>query len=323
MIFPGLKKLGKEFGFKNNGTFIYGFINNTYIMFADGQNQKNVWFRFHTELDEKDKQKIESWEKKGYAKKVVFLEENSFDVEFFFMEYFIPFNIEKIKEVIEDITKYMSEKYPQLKIKCSGDNCFSNTELDIYEVNSVPLPMCTTCARRLVSSLERTYEEEKLQANNYIQGIIGAIIFSIPGILLTYFFFRLEKIAAASGFVYYYLAQKGYIWAKGKFNKIAVFILSIISLVYTALGILISYIIFIMKEVLKDPSLKGIPVIDVFRITLEVILKDIEVRKELLKNIYLPLFVCGICIIINTIQSLKSTGKIKVKKLNTRFTPDI
>ena len=25
--------------------FLYGFIKNTYVMFADGANTKNVWFR--------------------------------------------------------------------------------------------------------------------------------------------------------------------------------------------------------------------------------------------------------------------------------------
>lgn len=55
IIFPGLKKLGKEFNFKNNKTFLYGFIKNTYVMFADGANTKNVWFRFPEKLDEADK----------------------------------------------------------------------------------------------------------------------------------------------------------------------------------------------------------------------------------------------------------------------------
>ena len=72
MVFPGLKKLGKEFGFKNNGTYFYGFINNTYVMFADGANQKNVNFIFPIELNEDDKKKILSWKRKGYAKTIDF-----------------------------------------------------------------------------------------------------------------------------------------------------------------------------------------------------------------------------------------------------------
>ncbi|MBQ1710829.1 MAG: hypothetical protein II032_06905 [Treponema sp.] len=122
MIFPGLKKLGNQFNFKNNGRFIYGFINNTYVMFADGTNQKNVWIRFPNSLDESDKVKISSWKKKGYAKSIDFLEGQAFHVEITFTEYFIPFKISKIKEVIDDITDYIKEKYAEQKVKCCGDN---------------------------------------------------------------------------------------------------------------------------------------------------------------------------------------------------------
>ena len=73
MVFPGLKKLGKEFGFKNNGTYFYGFINNTYVMFADGANQKNVNFIFPIELNEDDKKKILSWKRKGYLQNIFYL----------------------------------------------------------------------------------------------------------------------------------------------------------------------------------------------------------------------------------------------------------
>lgn len=110
MIFPGLRKLGKEFNFSSNGTFLYGYIGNTYLMFADGSNQKNVWFRFPVSVNAEIKQKVESWKKKGYAKEIKFLEKESFDVIVTFVEYLKPFNVSKIKEVILDITSYINEK---------------------------------------------------------------------------------------------------------------------------------------------------------------------------------------------------------------------
>ena len=60
MIFPRLRKLSKIYGFKNNGTFIYGMVKNSYVVAFDGNNRKNVWFRFPGQLDEGDKIKIES-----------------------------------------------------------------------------------------------------------------------------------------------------------------------------------------------------------------------------------------------------------------------
>ncbi|MBP3709512.1 MAG: hypothetical protein J6I73_03785 [Treponema sp.] len=312
MIFPGLKKLGKELGFKNNGTYFYGFINNTYVMFADGANQKNVSFRFPIRLNEDDKKKILSWKKKGYAKSIDFFDNQSFDVYVVFTEYLLPFKISKIKEVIEDITSYIKQKYPQEKSKCSGDNCTETDGLDIFDIDGIPLPMCHSCAKRLENVIENEYEDFKLQPNNYFQGSIAAAVFSIHGILVTFILFLLGRIAGASGLIYFYLTQKGYIWAKGKMNKIGVLIISLISLVYTVVGVYLSYIAVIVKEVLKLPEVNGYQIFEVIKFSFESV-KEPEVKKELLTNMYLSLFLCGICILINMVQLLKSTGKVKIK----------
>lgn len=313
MIFPGLKKLGKEFGFKNNGTYFYGFINNTYVMFADGANQKNVSFIFPIELTEDDKKKILSWKRKGYAKTIDFFDDQSSNVCIIFAEYFLPFKISKIKEVIDDITGYITQKYPQEKSKCSGDNCTATDGLNIFDVDGIPVPMCSSCAKRLETKIENAYEDFRLQPNNYLQGSIAAIVFSIPGILATFILFLLGRIAGASGLIYFYLSQKGYGWAKGKMNKIGVLIISLISLVYTVVGVYLSYIAVIVKELLKHPEMKGYPIFEIVKLSFELV-KEPEVKRELLTNIYLSLFLCGICILINMIQLLKSTGKVKIKK---------
>lgn len=313
MIFPGLKKLGNQFNFKNNGRFIYGFINNTYVMFADGTNQKNVWFRFPNSLGESDKVKISSWKKKGYAKSIDFLEGQAFHVEITFTEYFLPFKISKIKEVIEDITDYIKGKYPEQNVKCCGENCISESELNIFDIEGLPLPMCPSCVHRLENLIENDYEDFKQQPNNYLNGTIAAFLFSIPGIIVTFLFFLLGSIAAVSGLVYFYLAQKGYVWAKGKMNKIGVLIISFVSLAYTVIGTYLSYIAVIVKEVLKLPDIKGVPMLELITLAFESV-KTPEVKRELLTNIYLSLLLCGICIVINMVQALKSTGKTKIKK---------
>lgn len=315
MIFPGLKKLGKELGFKNNNTYLYGFVKNTYVMFADGSNKKTVWFRFPEKPDDADKQKILSWQKKGYAKIINFLDDNSVDAEIIFTEYFIPYKVSKIKEVIEDIANYISEKYPNSKVICVGDNC-NSTEVNIYEIEEVPMLMCSSCANRLQNEIENTYADENLLPNNYLIGFLFSAIFSIPGILLNFFFFLLGRISAVTGLFYYFLAQKGYLWAKGKLNKFGVMIISVTSLIFTALGTYVSYIGYLLKELLTYPETKGVSISNLLNFIFELI-KEPEVKRELLGNIYLSLFICGICIVINTISSLKATKKINVKELES------
>ena len=59
--------------------------------------------------------------------------------------------------------------------------------------------------------------------------------------------------------------------------------------------------------------MKGYPIFEIVKLSFELV-KEPEVKRELLTNIYLSLFLCGICILINMIQLLKSTGKVKIKK---------
>ena len=339
MIFPGLRKLGNELNFENNGTYIYGFLNNTFVMFSDGANQKIVTFKFSTKLDEDDKKKILFWKKKGYAKYIEFLENQTFDVSIIFTEYFIPFKISKIKEVIEDITDYMKNKYSNLMPKCCGDNCISNlgfntnpkngrvkalnevsldrtySGLSVYDIEGIPIPLCPSCANKLENLIETEKEDFEQQPNNYLQGTLLAILFSIPGIFVTFIFLLLGRIAAISGFAYFFLAQKGYMWAKGKMNKIGIIIISLISLLYTVIGMYVSYIAIIVKELFSYPDMKGFSIIELIKITL-MSLNEPEIKKELLSNIYLSLYVCGIFIVIKMFETFKENKKSIIKKID-------
>lgn len=314
MTFPGLRKLAGEFGFANNGTYFYGFIHNTYVIMADGKNKKIVQMIFPCKIDQSDKEKILSWKKKGYAKSIDFGEEQFFEVQITFAEYFLPFKIEKIKEVVQDIANYIKEKYPDEKPKCTGKECQADSELEIYSVDGIPLPLCSSCAKKMQSDIERAYEEENLKPNNYIQGLLGALTFPIPGIFLTYIFFMLGRIAAASGLVYFLLAQKGYTWAKGKLNKIGILIISLSSIFYTIAGTFVSYVACIVKEILKDPSVKGVPLTEIIKYTVNTVLTEEEARAEIIKNCIMSLLLCGIVIVINTVKLFSASGKTKIEK---------
>ncbi|MCR5317527.1 MAG: VTT domain-containing protein [Treponema sp.] len=314
MTFPGLRKLAGEFGFANNGTYFYGFIHNTYVIMADGKNKKIVQMIFPCKIEQSDKEKILSWKKKGYAKSIDFDEGDAFEAQIVFAEYFLPFKIEKIKEVVQDIANYIKEKYPEEKPKCTGKDCQADSELEIYNIDGIPLPLCPFCAKKIESDIERAYEEESLKPNNYIQGLLGALTFPIPGIFLTYIFFMLGRIAAVSGIVYFFLAQKGYTWAKGKLDKIGILIISLSSIFYTIAGTFVSYVACIVKEILKDPSVKGVPLTEIIKYTVSTVLKEEEARAEIIKNCTISLILCGIVIAINTARLFKSSAKTKLEK---------
>lgn len=310
------KELWNELGFKSAGSFVYGFLKNSYVLFAQANGAKMLWFRFPVELDENDKQNIQSWEKKDYAKKVEFTGDGTMDVEMTFRETFLPTKVNIIREVIEGVTGYIADKYPEARINCSGTDCSCDNNLEVYEVNGLPIPMCAECAKKLGENIDEAYEEMECQPGNYLRGFLGASLFSIPGILVTFLLFMLGKIAALSGIVYYFLAQKGYIWFKGKFDKLGVAIVSLTSLLFVVIGTYLSYIASIVVELCKgDSSSEGLSVSEATKFAF-VYVKAPEVEEELLSNIYMSLFLCGIIIVIYAYGALKSTGKPTVKKLS-------
>ena len=308
--------LWDELGFKRTGNFVYGFLKNSYVLFAQADGAKMLWFGFPVELDESDKQAIQSWEKKDYAKKVEFAGDGSIDVEMTFKESILSAKDDKIKEVIEGVTGYFADKYPEARLKCSGADCSCDSNLEVYEVDGLPMPMCAECAKKLGEDIDEAYEELERQPGNYLIGFLGAVLFSIPGILVTFLLFMLGKIAALSGIVYYFLAQKGYIWFKGKFDKLGVVIVSLTSLLFVVIGTYVSYIASVVVELCKDDATsEGLSVSEAISSAFDLV-KIPDVEEELLSNIYMSLFICGIIVVIYAYGAFKSTGKPTVKKLS-------
>jgi hypothetical protein len=306
-----LKKLNETLGFKSNEVFLYGFLQNTFVIIHEDEDNKIcVSIKFPTELDESDMEKIKSWEKDGYAKKIEKNSDDTSSVEISFKSS----NKDKIKEVIEDISGYYIGKYPEAKITCYGKDCTEETNIDIYELNGVPIPMCEKCAKELEKDLEKANIEEEAAPGNYLRGFLGAALFSIPGILVSFLFIMLGKIAAIAGFVYYYLALKGYSWAKGKFDKIGVLIVSVTSLLFVVVGTYLSTIADIVIEMRKTDEFKDAPLSDVIQFAFS-FAQIPEVKDDIQKNIYLALFVCGICIVLYAFQAFKAAGqKLTIKK---------
>ena len=191
----------------------------------------------------------------------------------------------------------------------------ADSGLSVYDIEGIPIPLCPSCVNKLENLIETEKEDFEQQQNNYLQGTLLAILFSIPGIFVTFIFLLLGRIAAISGLVYFFLAQKGYMWAKGKMNKIGIIIISLVSLLYTAIGMYVSYIAIIVKELFSYPDMKGFSIIELIKITL-MSLNEPEIKKELLSNIYLSLFVCGIFIVIKMFETFKENKKSIIKKID-------
>jgi hypothetical protein len=267
----------------------------------DGYNMK-VLELYVPQMDDDDKsniiKKLEIRKIKGYTW-------SSNGVKIIFTEIVIPYSVKKIRELLDELINYFSNKYPAQKPQCQ--HCGQQNETNIYCINNAALIICNDCYRQIDKTTQNENQEQQNIKGNYLSGFIGAILFALPGILITApLFVFLESISAISAVVYVILGTIGYKKFKGKISPIGVVIIVIAALIMVAVGIIISYSIVILREISKDLEIINfIMFINIVKYILKTIFEMPEVRKELLTNIFLSYLFSGIFLVFHLNNMLK------------------
>jgi len=300
MLWPGVKKLGKELNFKRNDSEAAGIIRNCFVKMYDGSNMKVVEL-FAPQMDGDDKNEII---KKLDARKIKKYDWLSNGVRITFQEIIRPYSMKKIKELLDELVKYFSGKYPEQKILCQ--HCGEEGETQIYSLNNVSLLICDNCYRQYSRDIEKENTDHKNTPNNYLLGFIGAVLFAIPGIIVTAFFLiYLQRLAAVSALVYIFLGMLGYKKFKGKISPVGAGVILVAGILMVGIGIIAAYCVLIFKEL-------GQINFDL----LVLVLREPEVQKEIFVNIIISYLVSAIYIGVQFYQLFKDWKSVKsIQKL--------
>ena len=253
---------------------------------------------------------MQSWKKKKYAKQCEIDAENR-EVFFTFTEYVIPYKVAHIQEVIDSVVTHFTEKYPNKDVPCY--HCENSGDVQIVSFASVASPLCGACRSALQTEIEETNNAFAIQETNYAAGTVGAVLFSLPCMLLTLLFFFLGKIAAISGMLHYYAAIKGYNRFKGKFDKIGFLITMVVGMALSVGGTAVAYIAYVTYKVKQGNPEYSIPSIIAF--VIEALQTDAEVFQEFKQNLLFALIFCGIAILISAFGQFKATKTAKTDKI--------
>jgi hypothetical protein len=296
MLWPGIKKLGKELQLKRTNREAVGMVRNCFIKLFDGQNMK-VLELFVPEINDSDKEYITEKLKINKVKKYEWPENG---VRVIFNEYFLPYSINKIKAILTDFAEYFSLKYPNQKLHCQ--KCGIPKDLEVCCIDAISLAVCEDCYKSFENEINDRNLENKYAPTNYLAGFLGSLLFSIPGILVTILLFVfLNTLAAVSSVLYVILGIKGYKKFNGKVSRSGVIIIILSTIIMVGLGIVISYSVFIFKE------LKTIDFDMLFYI-----LRMPEVQREILQNMALSYVISGFYLIVQMIQLMKEWKTEKV-----------
>ncbi|UII19932.1 hypothetical protein [Fulvivirga ligni] len=252
MIFPKAKKIAKELNWHKTKDGVFGLYKGYFFNIGDGSILSNPQYKYVianiANLTEAQRSAIQSdleANKKALKFSNFQMDENA--IVFQFLE---NFKFTKLKTVYA-LLDHLVGIYKQFGVPEQDHchNCSANGSLKQYEINGVGTLLCDSCYREMEKSFY-DYERERLaEEKNYMTGFLGAIIFSIPGIIVWVLLaVYLDRIASAMAIVIAFLGMKGYAFFKGKHGKITKYLIVISNIVSIILANVATMIALLMKE---------------------------------------------------------------------------
>ncbi len=299
MLFPGINKMGRQLGLFSSGAAIFGRYRDFSICAYDGSNKKELLIRMNQSLNEQD---IESLRSRYKFKKADYVAEE-FTMKVEFSEIVKPYSYKKIISLTDEVIDLCLRNGIQTVNKC--DNC-DNQTVNYYEYNGIPLTLCSGCFSRESFKVDQARIAYSDTENNYLQGLFGSVLFSIPGIILqALLFIFLSRLGAVSSVIYCLLALYGFKIFKGKAAPLSAGFIILISQFMTVAGTIISYsgLLFYKTRDLQR-------VIELLSVT--------EIQNELRSNVILQVIISAFYLVFEffslrknwTFKTLKQAEKL-------------
>jgi len=284
MILPGIKKIAKNKNWLRSNSMTSGVENDYLVNMGDGQGFK--FFLLHNMKIPESKIDLLKTEfdaiKKNFSFNVIEIENNSIYITI--KEMFLPAKKEKIVKALDAIVDILKRNAIPVNTTCI--DCGKNDDTTLHYVNTkdVNFPICSGCAGNLRHKLFTEKEIFLNEDKNYMRGLLGAIIFSIPGmivwLLATVY---LERIAAAIALLMFYLSIKGYEKFGGKMGKMKAWILLSANIIMIIMSnfLTVGYLLFKKQNIPADKIV-------------EIITTNQQILDIIYDGIALSLAVCSI-----------------------------
>ena len=128
-------------------------------------------------------------------------------------------------------------------------NCGTYQKINYYDLNDNGIILCNNCFNQTENSLLEIERERISEEKNYLTGFLGAMVFSIPGIiawvLIAVF---LERLATGMALIIALLGLKGYDYLKGRHGKFTKYIIVIANIVSILIANVATVIALLVKE---------------------------------------------------------------------------
>jgi len=252
MIFPKAKKIAKELDWHTTKNGVFGLYKGYFFNVKDANLLNNPQFKYVIatidDLNEEQKSQIKT-ELEANKKMLKFSDYEIGDMTIFF-RFIENFTYTKIKTVYS-LFDFLVDLFKRLNIpeqnKCH--NCGTKENISYYDLNDTGIILCNTCFHQTENSYYEIEREKYLENKNYLTGLFGSIIFSIPGIIIWVLIaVYLGRLASAMAIVIAFLGIKGYDYFKGRRGKLTKYIIVISNIISILLANVTTIIVILINE---------------------------------------------------------------------------
>lgn len=252
MIFPKAKKIARELHWHKTKDGVFGLYKGYFFNVVDGSLFSNPQYKLVSAttgtLTEEQKRQIKAaleTNKKLLKFSVFEISDNNVLIQFF--ENLTFTKLKTVYALFDFLVDVFKKAGIAEQNKCH--NCGTTENIKSYDLNDNGVLLCDPCYREIEKSHYDIEREKINEEKNYATGLLGSIVFSIPGIVAWILIaVYLERLASAMALVIAFLGLKGYDYFKGRHGMMTKYIIVICNIVSIVVANIATVIALLMNE---------------------------------------------------------------------------
>jgi len=220
MIFPKAKKIARELDWYTAKDLVFGLYKGYFFSVGDAAVTNNPQYKFVVvktgELTDEQVATVEKalFDNKSVLKFTIF-RITKYGLHFEFHENFKFTKLERVYALFDFAVDILKQVGVPEQNNCH--DCDTKERIQYYNINDEGAILCPSCAGKVEDSFNEAARERMLSEKGYLAGFLGALAFSIPGIiawvLVSFFWGKLTIVLILAISI---LSFKGYGYFKGK-----------------------------------------------------------------------------------------------------------
>ena len=252
MIFPKAKKIAKELDWYKTKNGVFGIYKDYFFNVSDASLFSNPQFKFVIATTDilTDEQKAQlKFELDANKNKLKFSTFEISDGRILF-QFIENLTFTKLKTVYS-LFDFLVELFKKLNIseqsKCLF--CYSKENNKYCDMNDFGTILCSSCFNQTEKSYIEIENDILSKQKNYLTGFLGALLFSIPGIIawvLAAIYF--EILASGMAIIIGLLGIKGYDYFKGKQGNLTKYLIVLTNIISIITANVFTVVVMLMNE---------------------------------------------------------------------------